>query len=182
MQAAKAALRKEALARREQLAHPGAAAAVARHLLACGLVPPGAAVAGYLAMGAELDPAPALAELRRRGHGVLLPVVPGRGLPLLFRHWSPGEPLERGPLGTRHPPPSAREARPDLLLVPLLAFDAEGWRLGYGGGYYDRTMAALGVPAIGLAYAGQEVQSVPHGERDRRIDAIVTEQGVRQFG
>jgi 5-formyltetrahydrofolate cyclo-ligase len=182
---AKAALRRAAGVSRDRLATREAAEAVARHVLASGLIPTGAKVSAYLAMGSELDPAPSIAALAARGHPVLMPVVTPRGQPLLFRHWRPGDRLVKGPLGTQMPHPDAPADEPEVLLVPLLAFDAEGYRLGYGGGYYDRTLRALrarwNITAIGLAYAGQEVTSVPHEAYDERLDAVATELGLRMF-
>jgi 5-formyltetrahydrofolate cyclo-ligase len=182
---AKTRLRAEARALRERLVQPGAADAVAQHILASGLIRPGARVSGYLAIGSELDPAPVLAALAARGHATLMPVVAARGEPLLFRRWRPGEPLVQGPLGTRMPHPDAPVEAPDVLLTPLLAFDAAGYRLGYGGGYYDRTLRLLradkAIAAIGLAYAGQEVDNLPRHPGDERLDAVATERGVRVF-
>jgi 5-formyltetrahydrofolate cyclo-ligase len=182
---AKAALRVSARITREALAKAGAAEELARHVLASGLIPPGAKVSHYLAIGSEMNPAPAMAALAARGQVGLLPVVVARGQPLLFRRWAAGDPLVPGPLGTRMPSQDAAIEEPDVLLVPLLAFDAAGYRLGYGGGYYDRTLHALRavrlVVAIGLAYAGQEVASLPRHAGDERLDAIATEQGVRMF-
>ena len=183
--AAKAALRLTARAGRDRLVLPDAAEAVARHVLASGLIPAGAKVSAYLAMGSELDPAPTVAALAARGHAALMPVVAGRGQPLLFRHWRAGDRLVKGPLGTQTPHADAPEDEPDVLLVPLLAFDADGYRLGYGGGYYDRTLRLLRakrtITAIGLAYAGQEVTSLPHEAYDERLDAVATELGLRMF-
>ena len=185
--AEKAALRIAAKARRDALATPGAAAAVARHVTASRLIPAagGIRVSAYLAMGSELDPAPLMAALVANGNISLMPAVAARGQPLLFRRWQPGDALVPGPLGTRTPSPEAPVDTPDVLLVPLLAFDAEGYRLGYGGGYYDRTLKSLRaagpIVAIGMAYAGQEVTSLPHAAYDERLDAVATEKGVRVF-
>jgi 5-formyltetrahydrofolate cyclo-ligase len=129
-------------------------------------------------MGPEIDIRPLLLALAGRGHPIALPVTPKRGLPLGFRRWRPGEALARGPMGTSQPA-AGEELRPDWLLVPLLAFDRAGRRLGYGGGYYDRTLALLpGATAIGCAYAAQEMAEVPAGPEDWRLDAIATEAGV----
>lgn len=181
----KPALRRAARASRDRLAGGEAADAVARHVLASGLIPAGAKVSAYLAIGSELDPAPLLAALVAKGCTGLMPVVVGRGQPLLFRRWRAGDALVSGPLGTRMPHPDAPEDEPEVLLVPLLAFDAAGYRLGYGGGYYDRTLRALRarrkITAIGLAYAGQEVTSLPHEAYDERVDAVATELGLRMF-
>ncbi|MGF1461971.1 MAG: 5-formyltetrahydrofolate cyclo-ligase [Maricaulaceae bacterium] len=127
---------------------------------------PGRVVAGYWPLGSEIDPRPLMAALADRGARLALPVVAAAQAPLVFRDWSPGTALEPGPNGTHHPPPSAAQVRPDWVLVPLLGFDSRGVRLGYGGGYYDRTLAALrsegAVTAVGLAYAGQAVARAPY--------------------
>jgi 5-formyltetrahydrofolate cyclo-ligase len=116
--------------------------------------------------------------LASRGHAMALPVTPPRGQPLAFRAWAPGAALRPGPLGTSEPV-AGEELRPDVLLVPLLAFDRAGRRLGYGGGYYDRTLAALpAAKAIGIAYAGQEMAEVPAGPQDMRLPLIATEDSV----
>ena len=158
---------------------PEAGAAVGERLLASVPLPAGAAVSAYWPMGEELDPRPLMHALHGRGHPIGLPVVVGHGRPLLFRHWEPGHELEKAAFNTRVPTADRPELRPAVLLVPLLAFDRAGYRLGYGGGFYDRTLAALGpageVTAIGLAFADQEVAEVPRDAYDRRLDWIVTE-------
>lgn len=143
-------------------------------------------VAGYWPIQGELDPRPLLTELGRRGARCALPAVPGRERPLEFREWAPDDPLVRGEFGTSEPPPDARVIVPELLIVPLLAFDKYGFRLGYGGGYYDRTIRSLrrdteNCLAVGFAYAGQEVDAVPHDETDERLDWVVTEICARTF-
>lgn len=147
----------------------------------------GAMVAGYMAMPGELDPAPLLQALVRHGHPVALPVVVARDAPLAFRAWQPGLALEPGVLGIPVPPASSPLVVPDVLLVPLIAFDALGRRLGQGGGYYDRTLAQRraegpAVVALGLAFAVQEVPEVPEEAFDERLDGIITEAGLRWFG
>lgn len=191
----KRTLRRQCLARRDELnSGLGEArkAALARTLAEQitgepGLVPPQAVLASYRAMGAELDPEPAEDLLRRRGHQIALPVTPPIGQPLTFRLWAPGEPLITHRFGMREPAPSAAEVRPGVLLVPLLAFDRQGHRLGYGGGYYDRTLAQLRsggsgtthIPkAIGIAFSEQEVDAVPHEAYDQRLDAVATPDGI----
>jgi 5-formyltetrahydrofolate cyclo-ligase len=141
------------------------------------LIPPGAVVGGFWPLADEIDIRPLLAALHARGHAVGLPVTPPRGQPLTFHAWQPGAALHPGRFGTLAPDGSA--VTPDVLLVPLLAFDRRGQRLGYGGGYYDRTIAALpGVYTIGCAYAVQEISAVPSGPTDMPLDRVATERGL----
>jgi 5-formyltetrahydrofolate cyclo-ligase len=138
---------------------------------------PGAAVSGFWPMGAEIDIRPLLTALHARGHTIVLPVTPRRGLPLSFLTWQPGDTMVAERFGTMRPTGDART--PDLLLVPLLAFDRNGGRLGYGAGYYDRTLSLLSPRfALGCAFAAQEVRGVPMGPHDVRLDAVATEQEV----
>ena len=175
---AKAAARKVARARRAGLANAAAPERLAEAMLAQHAPPKGAIIAGYWPMGEELDPRPLMLALASRGHAMALPVTPPRGQPLAFRAWVPGAALRPGPMGTSEPV-AGEELRPDVVLVPLLAFDRAGRRLGYGGGYYDRTLAALpGAKAIGIAYAGQEMPEVPAGPQDFRLPLIATEDSV----
>jgi 5-formyltetrahydrofolate cyclo-ligase len=138
-------------------------------------------VAGYLPFRSEIDPLPAMMALHGLGYRVCVPVIEGPGRPLAFRAWTPESRTERGPLGVRVPV-GGDPLDPDLLLVPLLAFDAQGYRLGYGGGFYDRTLAARRatgpLQAIGFAYAAQQVARVPHGPDDQHLDAVATEAGL----
>jgi 5-formyltetrahydrofolate cyclo-ligase len=142
-------------------------------------------VSSYRPMGAEFDPQPTEQVLRQAGCRIALPVAPPPGKPLYFRSWTPGEPLERHRFGMLEPPAHLPVLRPDALLVPLLAFDRRGYRLGYGGGYYDRTLEGLrktgGCIAIGLAFCEQEVDAVPHDAYDQPLDCIVTPHGMRFF-
>ena len=178
LQAAKAAARKLAREKRATLANIEAPARLAKAMLAQHAPPKGAIIAGYWPMGEELDPRPLMLALASRGHAMALPVTPPRGQPLAFRAWVPGAALRPGPMGTSEPV-AGEELRPDVVLVPLLAFDRAGRRLGYGGGYYDRTLAALpGAKAIGIAYAGQEMPEVPAGPQDFRLPLIATEDSV----
>ena len=182
--AVKAAARVAAKALRAGLheAGSGAARRAGAHALgALGALRDVHVVAGYLPMRSEIDPRPAMLALLGLGFRVCAPVVEGPGLPLRFRLWTPDAELGRGGLGEPHPA-GGDWVEPDALLTPLLAFDAEGWRLGYGGGFYDRTLQALRarrpVTALGFAYAGQEVEAVPHGPMDARLDAVATEAGL----
>lgn len=144
--------------------------------------PRGALCAGFWPMGPEIDPRPLLRALAARGHALALPVTPRRGQPLLFRRWRWGEALASGPMGTRQPA-AGETVTPDWLLVPLLAFDQAGRRLGYGGGYYDRTLAGLpAATALGCAYAAQEIPEVPAGPLDWRLAGVATESGVIRCG
>lgn len=183
---AKAALRRQALARRAALSAAGAARAAERladAVLAAALVPAGAVVSAYWPMRDEIDPRPLLGTLAARGHGLALPATPPPGGTLEFRAWRPGDPLAPGRFGTSEPPAAAARVVPEILLVPVLAFDRGLARLGYGGGYYDRTLADLrarrpATRAVGLAFAGQEVVAVPAGPGDAALDAVATEDGV----
>ena len=184
----KTELRKMARARRKGLAFAGFAAALARHagVLADALaVRPGMVVGGYMALPEEADPALALAALAARGCIIAYPRVTGPGLPLTFHTVGGGEEMVRGAFGILEPPPHGPSVTPDLVLVPLLAFDGAGHRLGHGGGFYDRTLcarAALGpFLAVGIAYAGQQVDFLPHGAHDWPLDAVLTEQGLKVF-
>lgn len=178
-------LRKSARERRRQAvaeAGPDADARLAEHMAGGFGHLAGCSVSGYLAIGAEIDVAPAMAALESRGLAPALPVVTGPARPLAFRRWRAGMELEDGPLGTRHPPATSPEVIPDVLIVPMLAFDLRGRRVGWGGGFYDRTLAALRagkkVIAVGAAFAGQQVDKVPADEHDARLDWIVTEAGL----
>lgn len=138
-------------------------------------------VSAYLPIRTEMDVKPTMLALLGLGYRLCVPVVEGRGRPLRFRAWRPDVKLERGSFGVEAPV-EGDWLEPDALLVPLLAFDAGGWRLGYGGGFYDRTLADLRsrrqVVAIGFAFAGQQVEAVPRDATDARLDAVVTEAGV----
>jgi 5-formyltetrahydrofolate cyclo-ligase len=178
----KAVLRAAMLAHRHQ-AHAEigaeAGALIARQFFGVPLWQPGQCVAGYLPIGAEADPQPLMKALARRGAALVLPVVTDRDSPLLFRAWQPGARLAAGPKGTSHPTDEAALAIPDLLLVPLVAFDRFGGRLGYGAGYYDRTLAALRrtrpIVAVGVGYRAQWHDRLPSEPHDQRLDWIVTE-------
>ena len=181
---AKIRLRAEAKARRGALTpheRAVAAAAVARHGLGFMQQKPPLVVSGFLAIGDEIDPAPLLAGLRGEGWQAALPVMVGKSAPLAFRAWTPGAPLVARMWGIQEPGPEAPRLEPDVLLVPLLAFDRIGHRLGYGGGYYDRTLRDLrarrAIVAVGLAFGIQEVDAVPHLDYDERLDWVLTPDG-----
>ncbi|MFC1673350.1 5-formyltetrahydrofolate cyclo-ligase [Pseudomonadota bacterium] len=139
-----------------------------------------AILAGYWPFGSEMDVRPALVALDRIGIIQCLPEVAAKDRPLRFRAWSPDEPLVEGDHGTFHPMATAPLMRPDVVLVPLLAFDKRGYRIGWGGGYYDRTLELLrktgSVTAIGVAYGAQEVDEIPTDEYDQPVDWIITEE------
>lgn len=187
---AKRVLRKEARVRRLQLARAAgedAGRRAADHFLASVTLAPEAVVSGYWPVGDEFDVRPTLERLHAAGHPCCLPVVVGKTKPLLFRRWEPGDTLVPAALGIPVPLPEADELVPGALLVPMLAFDDAGYRLGYGGGFYDMTLEALRAAgttpiAIGAAFAGQHVAAVPHDDKDERLDWILTEAGVRRFG
>jgi len=184
----KKAARQAATLRRDAAHRALAARAPARvavHFASTFRLETGVAVSGYWPGRSELDLRPLMGRLEEAGHPIGLPVVMGRGRPLLFRRWRPGDRLEPRAFGLMEPPATAPEMAPRVLLVPLLAFDREGYRIGYGGGYYDLTLASLRargeILAIGVGYAAQGVASLPHGAHDERLDWMVTEEGAIAF-
>ena len=142
---------------------------------------PGTVVGGYHAHQDEADPAELLARLVELGCCIAFPRVAKKDTPLDFHRVPDGEVLAPGSFGIPEPLAHWPRVIPTVLLVPLLAFDRHGHRLGMGGGYYDRTLAALNIPAIGIAYAGQQVASLPHEPHDRRLDFLLTENGLLRF-
>jgi len=182
--ARKADLRRLALARREAL--PASVRTFAAERIAALVVavieefPSSATVAGFWPIRSEIDPRPALERLAVKGRTLALPALVD-GETMVFRRWSPGEALVAAAFGLSEPPPAAAPVDPDILLVPLAAFDRRGGRIGYGGGYYDRAIARLEATKscykIGLAYAAQEVERVPEEAHDRRLDLVLTEAG-----
>ncbi len=180
----KSSLRTEARARRLGLAHPDFATRLATHADALG-IPDNSLIGAYVALPGEADPRLLLNALAQRGCTFAFPRVAAKNAPLVFHHASPGREMTKGAFGIAEPTADWPMAHPRILLVPLLAFDASGHRLGYGGGFYDRTIAALrdtaNVRTIGIAFAGQEVPELPHDEHDIPLDAVLTENGVREF-
>lgn len=139
----------------------------------------GAIIAGYWPIGDELDPRFLMLALEQAGYRIALPVVSTENAPLTFRLWGQGDPLEKGALGTMQPIEDAPEVTPNALLAPLLAFDEDCYRLGWGGGYYDRTLAAnTEIKAFGFAYGAQFVENLPRSEFDWPMQGIITEEGV----
>lgn len=184
----KAEARKVAIACRDRAfaALPEAGLDLACHVMAhadaLGLSTAKRTASLFWPMGAEIDMRPLLEDLHRAGHVTVLPVVVKRATPLAFRAWSPGDSLVDGGFGTSIPASGAAECAPDILFVPLLAFDDAGFRLGYGGGFYDRTIEKLrgsGDPiCVGVAFSAQRVDTVPRGPYDERLDWIATETGL----
>jgi 5-formyltetrahydrofolate cyclo-ligase len=183
----KADLRAAALASRDALSgeqRAVAAEAIARRGLPFEIMP-GAVVSGYSPIRSEIDPAPLMRTLAARGARLALPAVMARGKSLAFRAWFPNDRLMLGPLGILEPSPAAAELIPDIMLVPLAAFDRSGHRIGYGAGHYDYTLAHLRkakpVTAIGLAFAAQEIKAVPALQHDEALDYVLTETQAFDF-
>jgi 5-formyltetrahydrofolate cyclo-ligase len=184
----KAELRQLSLPKRDAIP-PDVRAAAAEAIAARAFpyqVKPGMVVSAYAPMQSELNPVPLMRKLADAGATLALPVVVGRGRPLIMREWAFGQPLATGVWGIREPMPGAPEAWPDILLVPLACFDRKGNRIGYGAGYYDLTINRLRVlkpvVAIGLAYHAQQVAVVPSTPRDARLDLVLTEREVIDCG
>jgi 5-formyltetrahydrofolate cyclo-ligase len=176
-------LRRDALVRRDAL--PAELRAQAAELIAAREFPlgvDGAIVAGFMPIKSELNPLPLMRKLAAAGALLALPAVAGPGKPLIMRAWGFGEPLASGVWGIREPRSEAPEVAPDILIVPLLAFDRRGQRIGYGAGYYDLTIAALRskrpTAAVGIAFAAQEIAAVPATPRDAALDLVLTEREV----
>ena len=175
-------------ARRVQMPHAVAAAAsqsIARHFADHPILAFADSFAGYASMRGEIDVMPVFHIMAKWKKITALPCIrPEKNL--IFREWSPGEPLVKSPVGSEEPLATNPTIIPAVVLVPLLAFDGDGYRLGYGGGYYDRTIEAMrdfATPPrfIGVAYSAQEVKRVPSGDHDQPLDGILTELGVSMF-
>jgi 5-formyltetrahydrofolate cyclo-ligase len=183
----KATLRREALARRDAL--PAAERAAAALAVAARPFPvavlPSAVVSGFSPIRSEISPVPLMRRLADQGARLALPAIAGRGKPLIMRAWKFGDTFKTGQWGISEPVLEAAELDPDILLVPLAAFDRRGHRIGYGAGYYDMTIRGLRarkpVIAIGIAFAAQEIPQVPATPRDARLDLVLTERETIDF-
>ena len=194
----KADLRTAALAKRDALSDEQRAAAaqamskrgvpfeiaMAKHGVPFAILP-GMVVSGYSPIRSEIDPAPLMRKLAEQGAKLALPAVMARGKSLAFRAWSPDDRLMMGPLGILEPSPAAAELIPDVMLIPLAAFDREGHRIGYGAGHYDFTLAHLrkvkAITAVGTAFSLQEIKAVPALPHDVALDYVLTEKKVFDF-
>lgn len=186
---AKKKLRAEALERRKAaFAQHGAEASrkIAAHGVDFLAATPGAIVSGFAAINDEINPAPLMTWLQAEGFRLALPVMQGRGKPLLMRAWTPGDAMNAAAWGIAEPMDDKPAVDPDILLVPLLAFDARGYRLGYGGGFYDRTLAArAALPAskprvIGVGYGLAAIASIHPLPHDIPMDVVITEHGPQR--
>jgi 5-formyltetrahydrofolate cyclo-ligase len=184
---AKKEMRAEALLRRKSaFEHQGPEAS--RKIAAQGLdflrLKADAVVSGFAAIRDEINPAPLMAWLQAEGFRLALPVMQGRGKPLLMRSWSPGDVMAPAAWGIAEPLDDKPAVEPDVVLVPLLAFDQRGFRLGYGGGFYDRTLKRLRklkpIVAVGLAYDEQKVDAVPAESYDEKLDWVLTPSGPQR--
>jgi len=181
----KQALRHAALSRRAALPveqRVRAAEAVGEIDLSCLDLNGPTIISGYYPVGEELDVRPLLIRLIGEGHTIGLPIT-RKDQPLIFRAWTPETEMTRGAMGIPRPTDASPEVVPSVLLVPLAAFDARGFRVGYGGGFYDRTLAKLrasaSVTAVGVAFAEQQVERVPNEPHDERLDWLLTPEGVK---
>jgi 5-formyltetrahydrofolate cyclo-ligase len=185
--ASKGDLRAAVLAKRDALSdeqRAEAAQALAKRKLPFEILA-GTIVSGYSPIRNEIDPVPLMRKLAEAGARLALPAVMARGKSLAFRAWSPDDRLMLGPLGIPEPSPAAAELIPDIMLVPLAAFDSQGHRIGYGAGHYDYTLAHLrkmkAISAIGVAFAVQQIKAVPALPHDVALDYVLTEKKVFDF-
>jgi 5-formyltetrahydrofolate cyclo-ligase len=184
---AKKEMRAEATARRKSAFEQHGAEAsrlIAAHGLDFLQIKPETVVSGFAAIRDEINPAPLMTWLNAEGFKLALPVMQGKGLPLLMRSWAPGDAMSPAAWGIAEPLDDKPEVEPDVVLVPLLAFDARGYRLGYGGGFYDRTLGRLRrrkpIIAVGLAYDEQKVDVVPVESYDEKLDWVLTPSGPQK--
>ena len=188
VQSKKAQLRAEVLARRDAM--PTDERVEVAEQIAARAFPlamkPDMIVAGFMPMKTEINPLPLMHKLADAGAQLALPVIAGRGHPLIMRAYAFGDELARGQWGIREPKPEAPEVVPDVLIVPLACFDRRGQRIGYGAGYYDMTIHALRakklIAAVGIAFALQEIPKVPATDRDEALDFVLTEREVIVIG
>ena len=188
LKSAKAQLRKTASKARKDAASLAAQAGqnvsleIALRLQSTDFLQNGLVISGFLPIGSEIDTRPILEICREMGLEITLPCVEQEAAPLIFRRWHPDDTLVKESFGTVAPAASAQELLPDLIIAPMLAFDRRGYRLGYGGGFYDRSLEKIRkikpVRVIGVAYAAQEVEAVPIDEFDQPLDMVVTEREV----
>ncbi len=186
----KAALRKAARERRLQAfesGHSRAAGMLCEKFLSNIKISEDDIVAGYWPAASEIDCRPLLNRLAAQQVACCLPVVSRRDMPLSFYPWKPDDPLTAGEYGIMEPLAGQAPVIPTLVIVPLLAFDAEGWRLGYGGGYYDRTIetlkksSSMPIRLVGVAFEAQQVDKIPCDVHDQQLDAVVTEEKIYNF-
>jgi len=183
----KKSIRAEAVARRDALS-PQDRAQAAETIAARPFpldIKPGTIVSGFMPLKTEINPLPLMRKLAAAGAQLALPVIDARGKPLIMRAFSFGDALNSGQWGIKEPKPEAKEVAPDILLVPMLAFDRAGSRIGYGAGYYDMTIAKVRATkpamAVGIAYAAQEIDQVPVTPRDAPLDLVLTEREIIDF-
>ena len=183
----KKSIRAEAVARRDALS-PQDRAQAAETIAARPFpldIKPGTIVSGFMPLKTEINPLPLMRKLAAVGVQLALPVIDARGKPLIMRAFSFGDALNSGQWGIKEPKPEAKEVAPDILLVPMLAFDRAGSRIGYGAGYYDMTIAKVRATkpamAVGIAYAAQEIDQVPVTPRDAPLDLVLTEREIIDF-
>jgi 5-formyltetrahydrofolate cyclo-ligase len=178
---AAALMRRNALSDQQRIA---ASLAIAAHDLPFEIIQD-TVIAGYSPVRSEVDPAPLMQRLAAKGARLALPVIIARDQSLTFRAWAQQGKLVSGQLGILEPSPDEPDVVPDIILVPLAAFDRTGHRIGYGAGYYDRTLQGLRqlkkITAIGLAFAVQEIPEVPALEHDAQLDCVLTEAGLVHF-
>jgi len=180
----KAAVRKSALERRRAAKALGRDDIAQKALIEFLAQYKGKILAGYMPINTEIDPLPVMTDWAEQGGQVVVPIVPHNGGPLTFHLWTPDAEMKEGAYGAQVPVEEV-EATPDIIIVPMLAFDRSGNRLGYGGGYYDKTLAHLraanDVVAIGFAFSAQRAAALPVEDTDQQLDVLVTETCVRDF-